>query len=220
MNEARFEQWLTEALATDVQPGDDFTARVMERVAATPQEPLRTGGADKRKLRRMLTALAACAAIVILVPLSLLMMPMGKSAPAADGAAMESFVMDDAAADTEYVTNDSARFEEYSDNGMAEPADGAGVDIYDQQTTTVGSTPAEDVKEKDEVYSETGLFFSGDEAKMVQAALMELGVGSAEWVDGRLIYHLTEDETVQIRELLPDLIDAEGAVALTLEVGE
>ena len=217
MNEARFEQWLTEALATDVQPGDDFTSRVMERVAATPQEPIRTNGADKRKLRRMLTALAACAAIVILVPFGLLMMPKGsEKAPAADGAAMESFVMDDAAADTEYVTNDSARFEEYSDNGVAEPADGA----ENQQTTTVGSTPAEDVKEKDEVYSETGLFFSGEKAKMVQAALMELGVGSAEWVDGRLIYHLTEDETVQLRELLPELIDAEGAVALTLEVGE
>ena len=217
MNEARFEQWLTEALATDVQPGDGFTSRVMERVAATPQEPLRTNGADKRKLRRMLTALAACAAIVILIPLSLLMMPMGKSAPAADGAAMESFVMDDAAADTEYVTNDSARFEEYSDNGMAEPADGADADIYNQQTTTVGSTPAE---EQEKFYTETAVYLEGSEAKTALAALSELGIVAD--IDGEemKIYYLSAEETEQLRELLPHIIDAEGAVALTLEVGE
>lgn len=216
MNEAIFDKWLQGALATDVQPGDDFTSRVMERVAATPQEPLRTNGADKRKLKRMLTALAACAAIVILVPMGMLMMPKGtEKAPAADGAAMESFVMDDAAADMEFVTNDSARFEEGADNGMAEPADGAGEDIYDQHTSTVGGTPAE---EQEKEHTETGIFFSGDEAKMVEAALLELEIGSAEWVDDRLIYHLTEEETAQICELLPELIDAKGAVALTLEV--
>ena len=38
MNDHKFEQWLQEALATDVTAPEDFTARVMDRVSAMPQE--------------------------------------------------------------------------------------------------------------------------------------------------------------------------------------
>ncbi|MBO5122167.1 MAG: hypothetical protein J6B99_03295 [Oscillospiraceae bacterium] len=106
MNDQKFEQWLRQALATDVTAPEDFTARVMDRVSAMPQEYPKKNPVDKRKLKRMMTALAACAAIVVLIPVGLMMMPMGKSAPAADCAAPE-MAMDDAAADTEFFVEDA-----------------------------------------------------------------------------------------------------------------
>ena len=75
MNDQKFEQWLQEALATDVTAPEDFTARVMDRVAVMPQEYPKKNTVDKRKLKRMMTALAACAAIVVLIPVGLMMLP-------------------------------------------------------------------------------------------------------------------------------------------------
>ena len=133
MNDQKFEQWLQEALATDVTAPEDFTARVMDRVSAMPQEYPKKNTVDKRKLKRMMTALAACAAIVVLIPVGLMMMPMGKSAPAADGAAME-MATDDPAADTEFFVedayNDAAGLERMEEQETPDTAPVAPADAY------------------------------------------------------------------------------------------
>ena len=160
MNDQKFEQWLQEVLATDITAPEDFTARVMDRVSAMPQEYPKKNTVDKRKLKRMMTALAACAAIVVLIPVGLMMMPMGKSAPAADCAAPE-MAMDDAAADMEYFVDEYAAGSD-SYNAATErmeeqeAPDTAPVAPADDGMTDGGETvvqPTSDEKEKSTVYS-------------------------------------------------------------------
>ena len=215
MSEARFEQWLQEALATDVQSGDDFTARVMERVAATPQEPLRTNGADKRKLKRMMTALAACAAIVILVPFGMLMMPKGSEKAAADCAAPESFVMDDAA-DMEYFTDERSngavddveeQIKEFSDASGA-PTESV---VTDSDGAVQGGTEAEAYQ--------TMVHLVGDEAVQARAILAEMGCKCKMVENIEEAYDLTAAEAAALCQKLPGVIETEGPLHLTLEVG-
>ena len=210
MNDAKFEQWLQEALATDVQPGDDFTSRVMERVAATPQEPIRTSSADKRKLRRMMTALAACAAIVILIPMGMLMMPKGEKA-AADCAAPE-MVMDDAAADMEFF--------------VVEPTNGT-VDGVEEERADAGGAPTESVitdssgteqKAGAEGY-QTMVHLTGDEAAQARAILAEMGCKCKMVENIEEAYDLTAAEAAALCQKLPGVIEAEGPLHLTLELG-
>ena len=83
-----FDELLRDALASNAAPSDDFTARLMEQVRRTPQEkPL-----EKQPVVKLLAALAACAVIVIAVPL--LMPRMGSGAfdqmVSADSAAPEA----------------------------------------------------------------------------------------------------------------------------------
>ena len=216
MNDQKFEQWLQEALAADVTAPEDFTARVMDRVSAMPQEYPKKNTADKRKLKRMMTALAACAAIVVLIPVGLMMMPMGKSAPAADCAAPEE-AMDDAAADTEFFVedayNDAAGLERMEEQ---EAPDTAPVAPADDGVTDGGETvvqPTSDEKEKSTV-----VHLFGDEAAMVRAALGEMGREPDAVQDIADVYELTAAEAEALRELVPDVIKAEGALYLTLEV--
>ncbi len=214
MNDAKFEQWLQEALATDVQPSDDFTSRVMERVAATPQESIRTNSADKRKLRRMMTALAACAAIVILIPMGMLMMPKGEKA-AADCAASESFVMDDAAADMEFF--------------VVEPTNGAavGVERQEEERTDAGGAPTESVitdssgtEQKDSMEGyQTMVHLTGDEAVQARLILAEMGCKCQMMEDIEEAYDLTAAEAAVLCQKLPGVIEAEGPLHLTLELG-
>ncbi len=214
MNEERFDKWLQEALASDVQPGDDFTSRVMERVAATPQEPIRTNSADKRKLKRMMTALAACAAIVILVPMGMLMMPKGEKAPAADCAASESFIMDDAAADMDLFVTEHT-------NGAVD-----GGERLEEEQTDAGGAPTESVvtdssgteQKADAEGYQTMVHLTGDEAAMVRAALAEMGRAPDAVQDIADVYELTAAEADALRELVPGAIEAEGALYLTLEL--
>ena len=216
MNDQKFEQWLQEALATDVTAPEDFTARVMDRVSAMPQEYPKKNTVDKRKLKRMMTALAACAAIIVLIPVGLMMMPMGKSAPAADGAAME-MATDDAAADTEFFVedayNDAAGLERKEEQ---EAPDTAPVAPADDGVTDGGETvvqPTSDEKEKSTV-----VHLFGDEAVMVRAALTEMGREPDAVQDIADVYELTAAEADALRELVPDVLKAEGALYLTLEV--
>lgn len=217
MNDQKFEQWLQEALATDVTAPEDFTARVMDRVSAMPQEYPKKNTVDKRKLKRMMTALAACAAIVVLIPVGLMMMPMGKSAPAADCAAPE-MAMDDAAADTEFFVedayNDAAGLERMEEQKA--PADGADAAPAEDGMTDGGESvvqPTSDEKEKSTV-----VHLFGDEAAMVRAALGEMGREPDAVQDIADVYELTAAEADALRELVPDVIKAEGALYLTLEV--
>ena len=216
MNDQKFEQWLQEALAADVTAPEDFTARVMDRVSAMPQEYPKKNTVDKRKLKRMMTALAACAAIVVLIPVGLMMMPMGKSAPAADCAAPE-MAMDDAAADAEFFVEDAyneaaglERVEEQEapDTAPAAPADDG--------TSDGGETvvqPTSDEKEKSTV-----VHLFGEEAAMVRAALAEMGRVPDAVQDIADVYELTAAEADALRKLVPDVIKAEGALYLTLEL--
>ena len=218
MNDQKFEQWLQEALATDVTAPEDFTARVMDRVSAMPQEYPKKNPVDKRKLKRMMTALAACAAIVVLIPVGLMMMPMGKSAPAADCAAPE-MAMDDAAADTEFFVedayNDAAGLERMEEQ---EAPDTAPVAPADDGMTDDGETevqPTSDEKAKAVV-----VHLFGDEAAMVRTALTEMGRAPDAVQDIADVYELTAAEADALRELVPDVIKAKGALYLTLEVAE
>ena len=215
MNDQKFEQWLQEALATDVTAPEDFTARVMDRVSAMPQEYPKKNTVDKRKLKRMMTALAACAAIVVLIPVGLMMMPMGKSAPAAD-CAMPEEAMDDAA-DTEFFVedayNDAAGLErmeeqEAPDTAPAAPADDGMTDGGEAEVQTTS----------DEKAKSTVVHLFGDEAVMVRAALTEMGREPDAVQDIADVYELTAAEADALRELVPDVIKAEGALYLTLEV--
>ena len=215
MNDQKFEQWLRQALATDVTAPEDFTARVMDRVSAMPQEYPKKNTADKRKLKRMMTALAACAAIVVLIPVGLMMMPMGKSAPAADCAAPE-MAMDDAA-DTEFFVedayNDAAGLErmeeqEAPDTAPVAPADDGVSDGGEAEVQTTS----------DEKAKSTVVHLFGDEAVMVRAALGEMGRDPDAVQDIADVYELTAAEADALRELVPDVIKAEGALYLTLEV--
>ncbi len=215
MNDQKFEQWLQEALATDVTAPEDFTARVMDRVSAMPQEYPKKNTVDKRKLKRMMTALAACAAIVVLIPVGLMMMPMGKSAPAADCAAPE-MAMDDAA-DTEFFVedayNDAAGLERMEEQ---EAPDTAPVAPADDGMTDGGETvvqPTSDEKEKSTV-----VHLFGEEAAMVRAALTEMGRVPDAVQDIADVYELTAAEADALRKLVPDVIKAEGALYLTLEL--
>ena len=210
MNDAKFEQWLQEALATDVQPSDDFTSRVMERVAATPQEYPRKNAADKRKLKHMMTALAACAAIVILIPMGMLMMPKGEKA-AADCAAPE-MVMDDAAADMEFF--------------VVEPTNGT-VDGVEEERADAGDAPTESVitdssgteqKAGAEGY-QTMVHLTGDEAVQARLILAEMGCKCKMVENIEEAYDLTAAEAAVLCQKLPGVIEAEGPLYLTLELG-
>ena len=215
MNDQKFEQWLQEALATDVTAPEDFTARVMDRVSAMPQEYPKKNTVDKRKLKRMMAALAACAAIVVLIPVGLMMMPMGKSAPAADCAAPEMAIDD--AADTEFFVedayNDAAGLErmeeqEAPDTAPVAPADDGMSDGGEAEVQTTS----------DEKAKSTVVHLFGDEAVMVRAALTEMGREPDAVQDIADVYELTAAEADALRELVPDVIKAEGALYLTLEV--
>ena len=215
MNDQKFEQWLQEALDTDVTAPEDFTSRVMDRVSAMPQEYPKKNTGDKRKLKRMMTALAACAAIVVLIPVGLMMMPMGKSAPAADGAAME--MATDDAADTEFFVedayNDAAGLERMEEQ---EAPDTAPVAPADDGATDGGETVVQPTS--DEKAKSTVVHLFGDEAVMVRAALTEMGRVPDAVQDIADVYELTAAEAEALRELVPDVIKAEGALYLTLEV--
>ena len=222
MNDQKFEQWLQEALATDVTAPEDFTARVMDRVSAVPQEYPKKNTVDKRKLKRMMTALAACAAIVVLIPVGLMMMPMGKSAPAADGAdcAAPEMAMDDAAADMEYYADEYSQ----SVNGSHEYTNGTERMEEQEAPDTAPVAPADDGGEaevqttSDEKAKSTVVHLFGDEATMVRAALGEMGREPDAVQDIADVYELTAAEAETLRKLVPDVIKAEGALYLTLEV--
>ena len=91
------EQLLRESLASDAEPAEDFTARLMEQVRRTPQEKAR-----RQPYQEILAALAACVVIAVAIPL--VMPRMGsQAATSADSAAPET--LEEAnGADTAYST--------------------------------------------------------------------------------------------------------------------
>ena len=73
--------------------------------------------------------------------------------------------------------------------------------------------PTSDEKEKSTV-----VHLFGDEAVMVRAALGEMGRDPDAVQDIADVYELTAAEADALRKLMPDVIKAEGALYLTLEV--
>ena len=125
--------------------------------------------------------------------------------------------MDDAAADTEFFVedayNDAAGLERMEEQ---EAPDTAPVAPADDGMTDGGE--AEVQTTSDEKAKSTVVHLFGDEAVMVRAALGEMGREPDAVQDIADVYELTAAEADALRELVPDVIKAEGALYLTLEV--
>ena len=124
--------------------------------------------------------------------------------------------MDDAA-DTEFFVedayNDAARLERKEEQ---EAPDTAPVAPADDGMTDGGESvvqPTSDEKEKSTV-----VHLFGEEAARARAALTEMGRGPDAVQDIADVYELTAEEADALRKLVPDVIEAEGALYLTLEV--
>ncbi len=199
-----FDELLRDALASDAVPSEDFTARLMERVRRTPQEkPLR-----KQPVIKFLAALAACAVIVVAIPL--LMPRMGSSA--ADCAAPEAALNgSDDCADDRAGGDDNQMM--YAANPEPDSTGGAPVD-GEQQETNLKQNIAPD--------SETvqALTLAGQDARDAKAALDDMDVQPVKTETGRYIYVLTEDQSQELGNTVDALYGVEGSLTLILEVTE
>lgn len=187
-----FDELLRDALASDAVPSDDFTARLMEQVHRTPQEkPLK-----KQPVVKLLAALAACAVIVIAIPL--LMPRMGSAAfdqPASADCA-------DTAGDD---NNDCAPSEQLM---MTEPTADNGENNK--------QLPRSD---GDSEYMEV-LTLTGGDALAALAALDAMDIQPTETENDRYTYDLTQQQAQALGENVDALYGIEGGLTLVLEVTE
>lgn len=193
-----FDELLRDALASNAAPSDDFTARLMEQVRRTPQEkPL-----EKQPVVKILAALAACAVIVVAIPL---VMPRGNSTASADNAApMMDMTADDGAYDNEYMTSGAP-------SGDREPADSQ------QKVTEDAKNGADDLPLID---ADQEITLVGQDAADAKAALDEMDVQPAKTETDRYIYVLTEDQAQELGNTVDALYGVEGSLTLILEVAE
>ena len=205
-----FDELLRDALASDAAPSEDFTARLMEQVRRTPQEkPLK-----KQPVIKVLAALAACAVIVVAIPL--LMPRMGSSAAdqasSADCAAPEAALNgSDDCADDRASGDDNQMM--YAASPEPDSTGGAPVD-GEQQDTNLKQNLAPD--------SETvqALTLVGQDAKDTKAALDEMGVLPVSAENSSYTYDLTEQQAQELGKTVMALYDVEGNLILVLEVTE
>ncbi len=203
-----FDELLRDALASDAAPSEDFTARLMEQVRRTPQEkPLK-----KQPVVKLLAALAACAVIVIAVPL--LMPRMGSSAAdqiaSADSAAPEAALND-------------------SDDCLDDRAAGDNQMVYaaTPNTDSTGGAPDDGLNsqlKQDEVPRDNEnlqtLTLVGQDAKDAKAALDDMDVQPAKTETDRYIYDLTRQQVQELGQTVDALSGAEDGLILILEVTE
>lgn len=198
MNEAVFEKWLTRALDSDVQPAEDFTAQVMARVSATPQEvPVKK---KKPTIKKTLISLAACAAVLLLIPVGMMLMPRGASDTAGAAEAEQFTLTADADADAleRQDTNGIA-----ADMGVSAPAEAA----------------AEEAQQKSK--HPVSLRLQGDEAQTVRAALSALDIAPTVTEDGQEQYVLTPMQLLSLySELDKSALLGIGEVEIVLEAAE
>lgn len=199
-----FDELLRDALASDAAPSEDFTARLMEQVRRTPQEkPLK-----KQPVVKLLAALAACAVIVVAVPL--LMPRMGSSAvdqaAPADCAAPEPALN---GADDRASGDDNQMM--YSTAPNTDSTGGA-PDNGEQQETNLKQNIAPD--------SETvqRLTLVGQDAGDAKAALDDMDIQPAKAETDRYTYYLAEDQAQALGENVDALYGVEGDLILILEV--
>ena len=187
------EQLLRESLASDAEPAEDFTARLMEQVRRTPQEK-----AKKQPYQQILAALAACAVIAVAIPL--VMPRMGnQAATSADSAAPEMWEEANGAdtADNQLVYSTAPI------NGGEEDFDTAG-----QQDRKQNFGAGEAVT------------LTGQEAGEAREVLDAMAVEPVSAEDGSVTYDLTREQAAALGETVEALHDIDGGVTLILEVAE
>ncbi len=201
-----FDELLRDALASDAAPSEDFTARLMEQVRRTPQEkPLK-----KQPVVKLLAALAACAVIVIAVPL--LMPRMGSGA-------FDQMVSADSAAPEAAMNNADDRAA--GDNQMMYPT------VPEPDST--GGAPDDGLNsqlKQDEVPRDShndsvqALTLAGQDAKDAKAALDDMDVQPTKTETSRYIYDLTRQQVQELGQTVDALYGAEDGLILILEVTE
>ena len=187
------EQLLRESLASDAEPAEDFTARLMEQVRRTPQEK-----AKKQPYQKILAALAACAVIAAAIPL---VMPRAsnQAATSADSAAPEMWEEANGAdtADNQLVYSTAPT------NSSEEDFDAAGQQDR-KQDYGAGDT----------------VTLTGQEAGEAREALEAMAVEPVSAGDGSVVYDLTREQAAALGETVEALHDIDGGVTLILEVAE
>ena len=199
-----FDELLRDALASDAAPSEDFTARLMEQVRRTPQEkPLR-----KQPVIKLLAAVAACAVIVVTIPL---LMPRG-------GSAFDQMTSDDCAAPMANEAPDTDEEPRSSESGNAyftgEPADGNSV------SGTAQDNNSENWKQMNAENTDQSLTLVGQDAKDAKAALDDMDIQPTKTETDRYIYVLTEQQAQELGQTVDALYGVEGSLTLTLEVTE
>lgn len=201
-----FDELLRDALASNAAPSDDFTARLMEQVRRTPQEkPL-----EKQPVVKILAALAACAVIVVAIPL--VTGSMGGA-----GAAFDRAASADCAAPEAAMNNADDRAA--GDNQMMYPT------VPEPDST--GGAPDDGLNsqlKQDEVPSDNEnlqtLILGGQDAKDAKAALDEMDVQPTKTETSRYIYDLTRQQVQELGQTVDALYGAEDGLILILEVTE
>ena len=187
------EQLLRESLASDAEPAEDFTARLMEQVRRTPQEK-----AKKQPYQKILAALAACAVIAVAIPL---IMPRAsnQAATSADSAAPEMWEEANGAdtADNQLVYSTAPT------NSSEEDFDAAGQQDR-KQDYGAGDT----------------VTLTGQEAGEAREALEAMAVEPVSAGDGSVVYDLTREQAAALGETVEALHGINGGVTLILEVVE
>ena len=187
------EQLLRESLASDAEPAEDFTARLMEQVRRTPQEK-----AKKQPYQKILAALAACAVIAVAIPL---IMPRAsnQAATSADSAAPEMWEEANGAdtADNQLVYSTAPT------NDSEEDFDAAGQQDR-KQDYGAGDT----------------VTLTGQEAGVAREALEAMAVEPVSAGDGSVVYDLTREQAAALGETVEALHGIDGGVTLILEVVE
>ena len=187
------EQLRRESLASDAEPAEDFTARLMEQVRRTPQEK-----AKKQPYQKILAALAACAVIAVAIPL---IMPRAsnQAATSADSAAPEMWEEANGAdtADNQLVYSTAPT------NSSEEDFDAAGQQDR-KQDYGAGDT----------------VTLTGQEAGVAREALEAMAVEPVSAGDGSVVYDLTREQAAALGETVEALHNIDGGVTLILEVVE
>lgn len=202
-----FDELLRDALASDAAPSDDFTARLMEQVRRTPQEkPL-----EKQPVVKILAALAACAVIVVAIPL--VTGSMGGA-----GAAFDQAASADCAAPEAAMNNADDRAG--GDNQMVystfpnTDSTGGAPDSDGQLDTNLKQNIAPDSK------TVQALTLVGQDARDAKAALDTMDIQPTEIENGRYIYDLTQQQVQELGQTVDALYGAEDGLILILEVTE
>ena len=187
------EQLLRESLASDAEPAEDFTARLMEQVHRTPQEKEK-----KQPYQKILAALAACVVIAVAIPL--VMPRMGsQAATSADSAAPEMWEEANGAdtADNQLVYSTAPT------NSSEEDFDAAGQQDR-KQDYGAGDT----------------VTLTGQEAGVAREALDAMVVEPISAGDGSVVYDLTREQAAALGETVEALQNIDSGVTLILEVVE
>ncbi len=218
-----FDELLRDALASDAVPSDDFTARLMEQVRRTPQEKslkkqpvvkllaALAAGIGLLLSRGGLAALAACAVIVVAIPL--VTGSMGGAGAAFDQAASADCAEPEAAlngSDDRAGGDDNQMM--YSTAPNTDSTGGAPDDGLNSQLKQ-NETPGDNENLQT-------LTLVGQDAKDAKAALDAMDIQPTEIENGRYTYDLTQQQVQELGQTVDALYGAEDCLILILEVTE